>query len=94
MTAVGDRVIAVISSTDTEVFTLGEGEYLGDKIPSGTIFEEMGVVNPCIKLDQGGYAWGFETWWGPIEKVKERIYANRTVTQVEPPPQHEPKDVS
>jgi len=89
---VGTRVIAIISADNKQVFTLGEGEYVGDKIPSGTLFERMNQANPCIKLDQGGYAWGFETWWGPAEKVKAEIYPGREVTQVTPPPQHEPKD--
>lgn len=28
--------------------------------------------NPRIKLDNGGYCWGFECWWGPEDKTKEK----------------------
>jgi len=28
--------------------------------------------NPRIKLDDGGYVWGFESWWGPEEQVRTK----------------------
>lgn len=29
--------------------------------------------NPRIKLDDGGYCWGFECWWGPVDRMEKEI---------------------
>lgn len=39
--------------------------------------------NPRIKLDDGGYCWGFECWWGPAERMEKEIEGLERVS-VEP----------
>jgi hypothetical protein len=68
------RVIALLSADDNQIKTFGEGEYIGDKVPNVPPFNEIKLKNPCIKLDTGKYVWGFQTWWGNVDKVKERVY--------------------
>lgn len=42
--------------------------------------------NPRIKLDNGGYVWGFECWWGPEEGARKK-YPEDQFTWVEVTPQ-------
>lgn len=62
---VGSRVFAVMSADDETVFSLGSGEYVGDKKPEGFPRE-----NPCIHLDSGDIVWGMQCWWGPEERFE------------------------
>ena len=33
--------------------------------------------SPCINLDNGRVIWGFQCWWGPVEKVQRRFPESR-----------------
>jgi hypothetical protein len=66
------RVIAIESFSDGILKTYGEGEYIGDKIPNIDPFNKLKIKNPCILLDNGKYVWGFECWWGDVDKFKEK----------------------
>lgn len=67
-TGIKPRVIAVRNLEEGVLYSFGEGELLEDKIPDVEPFRSMGVTNPCIKLDNGKYAWGFQCWWGEKEQ--------------------------
>lgn len=36
---------------------------------------ESSQMNPCIYLDSGDVVWGFQCWWGPVERF-ERKFGN------------------
>jgi len=67
------KVMAVESLTNGVLRTYGEGEMLGEKIPNVEPFKSIEIKNPCIKLDSGRYVWGFQCWWGPIEKMQAKL---------------------
>lgn len=64
------RVIAIESISKGVCRSFGEGEYIGDREPSEG--EMKGIKNPCIKLDNGRYVWGYQCWWGEIKKFEEK----------------------
>lgn len=66
------RVTAIESFKNGVLRSYGEGELLEDKIPSIEPFKSIGLKNPCIKLDNGGYVWGFQCWWGETTKFNEK----------------------
>ena len=78
----GIRVGTISHSEGDTIFIFGYGIYEGDHVPTAedrpegmmgdALFEEQ-VSNPRIRLDDGKVVWGCECWWGPEEKVKERI---------------------
>lgn len=77
---VGSRVGAMQKADEKTVWMYGYGVYEGDKeCPS-----LGGMLNPCIRLDNGKTVWGCECWWGSEEKVKATI-AGRKVVEVDPP---------
>jgi len=81
---VGTRVGAIASATNENVDFFGYGVYLGEQIPTeeeNETFAAFGVPNPKIQLDNGNIVWGFECWWGPEEKIREKI-GDRKVTIV------------
>lgn len=57
------RVIAIESLKNGKLRSYGEGEYIGDLIPDIKPFNEIKIMNPCIRLDGGKYVWGFQCWW-------------------------------
>lgn len=65
------RVLAIESIKDGIMKSYGEGEYIGNKVPDYPPFNSFGVKNPCIKLDSGKYVWGFQCWWGEVDKIRE-----------------------
>jgi len=65
---IGERVGAVLSVADGYVNLLGYGEYLGDLISP-----DFWIPNPCIKLDNGRYVWGYQCWWGTEDKMRKQI---------------------
>lgn len=67
------RVIALQSASDGNVKSFGEGELIGDRIPDAEPFKSISLSNPCIKLDNDKYVWGFESWWGPKEEVQKKV---------------------
>tara|TARA_R100000027_G_scaffold67662_1_gene67555 strand:+ start:1582 stop:1845 length:264 start_codon:yes stop_codon:yes gene_type:complete len=66
------KVIAIESIKDGLMKSYGEGEYIGDKEPDGGWMKDTGIKNPCIKLDNGNFIWGFQCWWGEVEKFNEK----------------------
>ena len=79
------RVGALQSFKDGILCYYGEGSLLNDKIPDAPPFNTVNISNPCIKLDSGKYVWGFECWWGELEKFKSE-YADKAteIIMVEP----------
>jgi hypothetical protein len=82
MTQIGTRVGALLSADATRVRLLGYGVYEGDLVPTEEAaagselleaMQELGVHNPCIRLDGGGVVWGCQCWWGPEEKIKRDV---------------------
>ena len=75
---IGERVVAIYESNDTEVLYFGTGVYTGDFLPEdalGPLAEytrTLKFTNPRIELDDGGHVWGCECWWGPEEATRER----------------------
>jgi hypothetical protein len=87
MRAVGQRVGAIISSEEKKTYFLGYGVYEGDfpfgdtssTAPVGNVADMArmrGLPNPRIRLDTGQIVWGCECWWGPEEKIKEKLAAS------------------
>lgn len=60
------RVIAFQSFNDGVLRSHGEGELLGKLEPSSGLFSGTKQKNPCIKLDNGKYVWGYQCYF--IEK--------------------------
>ena len=77
---VGDRVGAVLSASEDQVFVLGYGVYEGLH-PIGPeavgalacALRIVGKPNPRIRLDSGEIVYGCECWWGPEEQVKTQV---------------------
>lgn len=74
---IGDRVVAIYESNDTEVRYFGFGVYAGEFVADdaagflGEYTRKAKLGNPRIDLDGGGHVWGCECWWGPEEEVKK-----------------------
>ena len=66
------RVIAIESIKNGVCRSYGEGEYIGHREPNGGWMKDLGIKNPCIKLDSGKYIWGYQCWWGEIEKFNNK----------------------
>lgn len=84
--ATGDRVGAIVSMTETSARIFGYGTYQGDEIPPKNIIGPFGYVaieNPKLVMDNGAVVWGCECWWGPEEKIKERL-AGVEITVITP----------
>lgn len=67
MVKIGEEVIAVQSLEKGHLKVFGKGIYKGDHVPDKDPFNEAGIKNPCIELEDGSYVWGFECWWGSRE---------------------------
>jgi len=67
-----NRVIAVQSLEDGVLKTYGEGEVIFGLVPNVAPFKELGVSNPCVKLDSGKHVWGFECWWGEVSAFRTK----------------------
>lgn len=84
----GERVGAVMNTSEKEVNLFGFGIYAGREIPPpgikflGIPISETGAKNPKIILDNGKIVWGCECWWGPEEKVKNMI-GERKIVEVD-----------
>ena len=85
MPEIGQRVIAFRDATEGIVSSYGEGEYLGDKIPSEGMLADLEIKNPCIKLDNGKYVWGFQCWWGSLDGFNKQLEKGtyKSVVEVE-----------
>ena len=81
----GERVGAMLGSTDEVISFLGFGVYEGDHPPkdpapigftaemASEAHEEADQpwLNPRIRLDSGSIVWGCECWWGSEEQYKK-----------------------
>lgn len=86
MAAKGSRAGAILSANDDTVKFLGYGVYEGNEVPPKDVNELLNAVgcpNPKITLDSGKVVWGCECWWGPEDKVKEKIQGYDTVVDVD-----------
>ncbi len=85
---VGDRVLAVRDSSETQANVYGAGVYAGDEVPDsapgemGAMLREAGVSNPKIVLDNGKVVWGCECWWGAEDLLRKRL-AGKNVVEVD-----------
>lgn len=58
------------------LYLFGYGVYEGDFVPKEAVGwmaeanQEVGAVNPRLRLDNGKVVYGCECWWGSEEKVK------------------------
>ena len=75
------KVVAIESLEKGELRSYGEGKYLGDKVPDVSPFKEIKLKSPCIKLDSGKHVWGFQCWWGDINKFR-KCYKNVIQTEI------------
>lgn len=73
------RVLAAQQIDEGILYLYGEGEYLGDLVPNISPFKEHGKTNPCIKLDNGQYVWGFQCWWGDHDKFYNTYKIKETI---------------
>jgi len=72
----GERVGAIWSAKEGVVLFFGYGVYVGDEVPPkevNEIFNEIGLPNPKIELDNGKVVYGIECWWGSEEAIKKRL---------------------
>ncbi len=72
---VGDRIGAIRNADETHVYMLGFGVYEGEQLPPDGEFTTRslaGVTSPRLRLDDGTVVWGYQCWWGPEDKIKER----------------------
>lgn len=70
-----NRVFALCKADEKTVTSYGAGTLLGN-LPCPML---GGAENPCIKLDEGGYIWGCQCWWGPWEKYDEVVHGREIV---------------
>lgn len=80
------RVFAIQKADKENVWSYGIGNYTGDVLPTkeeNPLLNMLNLKNPKIELDNGGVVWGFECWWGPIEKY-ERICENKNIIEIKP----------
>lgn len=76
MSKVGDRVGALLSIDKNEgvVKLIGYGTYVGDEVPPQEVGGmNMGLPNPKIELDDGGFVFGCECWWGSEKAIKNHV---------------------
>ena len=92
-TPVGARVGALSHGEEDRLYLFGYGVYLGELYPPlgtpglfGTDASELGVRNPCIKLDNGKIVWGCQCWWGPEEAIKKKVITSSEVLGILPKP--------
>lgn len=53
-----------------------------------TLYEVTYASNPCIELDSGDTVWGAQCWWGPEERMAEKV-GDREVITVPVPDENE-----
>lgn len=74
MNKVGDRVGAICGEKGGVMEFFGYGVYEGD-FDFPIFGDEDMFPNPCIKLDEGGYVYGCQCWWGSESKIKAMLDA-------------------
>ena len=89
MHKIGERVGAILSGEGDTCYFIGYGIYEGDFIPEsniggfGKLLKEVGITNPRIKLDNGGYVYGCECWWGAEDSIRERLKNFKNIVLVD-----------
>ncbi len=79
------RVTAMESMKNGVCKIYGHGELIEGTVPNTEPFKKHKIKNPCIKLDNGKYVWGFQCWWGEYEKTKSDYLDKATeVIEVKP----------
>jgi hypothetical protein len=78
----GTRVGAILSKSETSLEFFGWGTYRGKAIPPVELWPQ-GTRQDRIELDSGKILWGFEAWWGPVERIKPIVERAERVTLVE-----------
>lgn len=66
------EVIAIRDGKNKVLNIYGKGILIENQIPNIEPFNKLNVQNPCIKLENGKYIWGYQCWWGPTDKVKSK----------------------
>lgn len=80
----GIRVGALESINGNVARVFGFGVFEGSFDPvTGEEASSWFLGNPRIKLDDGKYVWGFECWWGPEDKIRQKI-ADMKIEPAEP----------
>ena len=80
MRAIGHRIGAVLSATETEVKLIGYGTYQGEHVPPDEIGGfNFGNPNPKLVMDDGTIVWGCECWWGDEAAVKKRCRKHKVI---------------
>jgi len=75
----GERVGVIFGRDGSTVSFLGYGIYEGEEVPHTAVgFLVAGMIqanrkNPKILLDSGKLVWGCECWWGPEDKIIQRL---------------------
>lgn len=77
------RVTTIESIKDGVCRSYGEGEYIGNKEPNGGLLKDTGIKNPCIKLDNGKYVWGYQCWWGEAAIFNEKFQGEIIIVDVD-----------
>lgn len=77
----GDRVYALASANETEIYLFGVGVYVGDEVPPADVnpILNIGRPNPRINLDNGQTVWGCECWWGAEADLMKKKTAKQTI---------------
>jgi hypothetical protein len=83
MTKIGERIGAIQKADQTAVWFFGYGVYAGDEVPPSGFLHDLDRPNPKLQLDNGDVVWGYESWWGPEDQIKE-VIGDRQVIIVEP----------
>ena len=79
--AVGGRVGAIRNGDGKTTWIYGYGVRLEDSVPPESVGGfNLGISNPTLKMDDGTVVYGCECWWGPEEKIRERIKDTEVVT--------------
>jgi len=75
----GDRVGAILSIENGQIKFLGYGIYVGKEIPPpgikflGMDYNQFGLENPKIILDNGDIVWGCQCWWGSEKAIRDTL---------------------
>lgn len=85
----GERIGAILGAKGDTLEFLGFGVYEGELVvgdeavgPFAEMLREQKRPNPRMRLDDGQIVYGCECWWGPEEKIKEKLAEYKTIVNV------------
>ena len=86
MSESGERVYVVSRETEGTVYVYGWATHVGsEKYPGGPGLCRKGVNNPRLNLENGGWVYGCESWWGPATEAEITGWiGGRTVVVMDP----------